>query len=136
MTELGWLPDTTRIVLSGDYNTKLDAPKTLQDIRACDRLRRLMEDFHLIDTWRTLYPDTEQHPGTTFVPNKYSHSTSRLDYILISRTIMNASDKNRRTMRHLTRSGFDTDHIPIELKILIDIRKKNAEGKTPDLPVS
>ena len=32
-------------------------------------------------------------------------------------------------MRHLTRSGFDTDHIPIELKILIDIRKKTKEER-------
>ena len=32
-------------------------------------------------------------------------------------------------MRHLTRSGFDTDHIPIELKILTDIRKKTKEER-------
>ena len=127
MTELGWLPETTRIILSGDYNTKLDAPKTQPDFRACDRLRQLMEDFHLIDTWRTLYPDSEQHPGMTYVPHRYNHSTSRLDYILISRTIINLSDKNSRAMNHLTRSGFDTDHIPIELRILTEIRKKRTK---------
>ena len=32
-------------------------------------------------------------------------------------------------MNHLTRSGFDTDHIPIELKILTDTCKKTDKER-------
>ena len=114
------------LICAGDWNLVLDPNKdyynyrNVNNPRATEQLEKIMEDFALIDIWRTYNPLLERFTWRRSNPLQQS----RLDYFLVSESICNfVRDAD-------IRPGYRTDHSMITLDLIFgENTKRNTFWK-------
>jgi len=100
------------IIICGDWNLVQDFDKdclnyaTLNNPKSKEIVKKLKEDFNLVDPWRIQNPDTKRYTWFRSSPVK----KARLDFFLISNELMSVLDKVDIS------PGYRTDHSIIELE--------------------
>ena len=82
----------------------------LSNKKAREKILEIKNDFHLVDPWRQLHPDTKSYTWRQPTPLKQS----RLDYFLMSSDIFSLVRKCEIGF------GYRTDHSMISLDIVLD----------------
>ena len=128
------------IVLGGDWNTTVDTTnkdnidkgkdKKPPNIKNAGMLAKLRKDFGLVDPWR------EQNPGRreyTYKPWQSNQTSSRIDFFLISDSLMAGIDSNSVRISELEEEPGDKlfDHKNIWLKLKISDKIQVTQTKGP-----
>ena len=95
------------VIIGGDFNTILDIDidrkngliNTHKNIRS--KLKQIIDANNLIDIWRAQHPNKQQF---TWHSNTRPIIFSRLDYLLISETLVNFINNSA------IKAGYNTDH--------------------------
>ena len=107
-------------VLCGDCNVHLSrldvATPQFHLTQAAETLHAILEEFHLVDVWRNLHPDTVQCTWRRLEPVQQS----RIDYIFISQHLIE---------NHMVKSadispGILSDHSVVTLTTLLVVHEK------------
>ena len=115
--------DTTKIIISGDWNTtlnKIDKSGGLpwKETTYRNSIIDLMEELDLLDIYRVLHANTKSFTYET----KNSKLKSRIDFFLISRTL------SVNVKRAEVRSSIAPDHKAIFLGIELESELKRGPG--------
>ncbi|KAJ0022323.1 hypothetical protein NQD34_009813 [Periophthalmus magnuspinnatus] len=108
------LNEASNIIIAGDFNTVLDSNLDRSHIaghnrhwHSTDTIKQYMTDFGLGDSWRLSHPHKRQYTHSSAV----HHSSSRIDYILISNILL--SNIKETTIHPISIS----DHAPVSLTL-------------------
>ena len=107
ISELHW----NKLII-GDFNLVLDVKKdryksTHNNSRACERLKQMIEDLNLSDTWRTRHPNDIRYSWQ----NHQKSQASRIDFFLLSTAIEQLCENC------MYMQGIMSDHSAIYLSI-------------------
>jgi len=123
---------TTKVIISGDFNFIFEQEKDSigrahkqQEKRVADFVSRSITKFNLVDTYRSLH----QWGGFTWGRNNPTYIRSRLDHIIISRSL-----KQNIVQTYTTRLPNESDHMLLYCEINLNdmkqgpgIKRGNAE---------
>lgn len=108
------LNDENVFIIGGDFNTVINdhidrkGSNQIRNTKCKAVIKNIIETNELVDVWRVKNPDKRQF---TWHSSQKPHSSSRLDYFLISSCILNKTKSVKIT------TGYKTDHSAVKLTI-------------------